>query len=53
MDSDDEVDEEDPEALLLQRLQEYKLFKETSEKLKIAENVDRFYKAPEEKLLLT
>lgn len=45
---EDEVDEEDPEALLLQRLQEYKLFKETSEKLKIAENVDRFYKAPEE-----
>ncbi|MBQ2864879.1 MAG: segregation/condensation protein A [Clostridia bacterium] len=45
---EEEVDEEDPEALLLQRLQEYKLFKETSEKLKLAENVDRFYKAPEE-----
>ena len=45
---EDEVDEDDPEALLLQRLQEYKLFKETSEKLKLAENVDRFYKAPEE-----
>lgn len=45
---EEEVDENDPEALLLQRLQEYKLFKETSEKLKLAENVDRFYKAPEE-----
>lgn len=45
---EEEVDEDDPEALLLQRLQEYKLFKETSEKLKLAENVDRFYKAPEE-----
>lgn len=44
----EEVDEEDPEALLLQRLQEYKLFKETSEKLKESENVNRFYKAPEE-----
>ncbi|MBR2468232.1 MAG: segregation/condensation protein A [Clostridia bacterium] len=44
----EEIDEEDPEALLLQRLQEYKLFKETSEKLKLAENVNRFYKAPEE-----
>ena len=44
----EEVDEEDPEALLLQRLQEYKLFKETSEKLKESENVSRFYKAPEE-----
>lgn len=45
---EDEVDEEDPEALLLQRLQEYKLFKETSEKLKLSENVSRFYKEPEE-----
>lgn len=44
----EEIDEEDPEALLLQRLQEYKLFKETSEKLKTIENVDRFYKEPEE-----
>lgn len=45
---EDEPDEEDPEALLLQRLQEYKLFKETSEKLKTQENVSRFYKEPEE-----
>ena len=45
---DDQGEEEDPEALLLQRLQEYKLFKETSEKLKSIENVSRFYKEPEE-----
>ena len=45
---DTEPYEEDPETLLLQRLQEYKLFKETSEKLKQIENVDRFYKEPEE-----
>ncbi len=45
---EEDSDEEDPESLLLQRLQEYKLFKETSEKLKEYENVARFYKAPEE-----
>ena len=45
---ENEPDEEDPETLLLQRLQEYKLFKETSEKLKTYENVSRFYKEPEE-----
>lgn len=45
---DAEPDEDDPEALLLQRLQEYKLFKETSEKLKNIENISRFYKEPEE-----
>lgn len=40
-------DEEDPEALLLQRLAEYKLFKETIEKIKPLEDVDRYYKDPE------
>lgn len=40
-------EEEDPEALLLQRLQEYKLFKETIEQLKPLESVERFYKQPE------
>ncbi len=43
----EEEEEEDPEALLLQRINEYKLFKETIEKLKPLENVDRFYKKPE------
>lgn len=42
-----EEEEEDSEALLLQRLNEYKLLKESSEKLKSIENVDRFYKKPE------
>lgn len=43
----EEEEEEDPEALLLQRLNEYKLFKEATEQLKPLENVDRFYKKPE------
>ncbi|MDR0384308.1 MAG: segregation/condensation protein A [Christensenellaceae bacterium] len=37
---------EDPEELLRQRLEEYMLFKEQSEKLKALENTDRFYKLP-------
>lgn len=42
-----EENEVDEEALLLRRLQEYKLFKEASEKLKVIENVDKFYKEPD------
>jgi segregation and condensation protein A len=42
------VDEEDPEAVLLRQLKEYKLFKEASEKMKEIENVDRFYKPADE-----
>ena len=42
------VDEEDPEAILLRQLKEYKLFKEASEKMKEIENVDRFYKPADE-----
>lgn len=38
---------EDPEELLKRRLEEYKLFKEASEKLKLQENVSRFYKEPD------
>ncbi len=44
---DEEVDEEDPEYLLKIRLQEYKMIKETTERLKLMENTDRFYKKPE------
>ena len=44
---EEEDEPEDPEALLLQRLNEYKLFKEACEQLKPMENVDRFYKKPE------
>ncbi len=40
-------DEEDPEQLLIRKLEEYKIFKEVSEKLKNQENVSRFYKEPD------
>lgn len=45
---DDEVEEEDPGKALIRKLEEYKLFKEEAEKLKDRENIDRFYKPPEE-----
>ena len=38
---------EDPEQALIRQLEEYKLFKEASVKLKEQENVDRFYKLPD------
>lgn len=40
-------DIEDPEQALIRQLEEYKLFKEASEKLKGYENVARFYKEPD------
>ena len=40
------TDEEDEGKELIRKLEEYKLFKEASEKLKSQENVDRFYKEP-------
>ncbi len=43
-DLDDLIDEQE---LLIQKLEEYKLFKEASEKLKEQQNVDRFYKEPD------
>ena len=44
----EEFDEEDPETALIRQLEEYKLFKEASAKLKEQENVDRFYKEPDD-----
>ena len=41
-------DPENKERLLLQKLKEYKLFKEASEKLQKIENLDHFYKRPDE-----
>lgn len=41
-------DEEDPEQRLIRQIEEYKLFKEASEKLKIIEDVDRLYKNPDD-----
>jgi len=38
---------EDAEQRLLRQIEEYKLLKEASEKLKPLENVDRFYKPPQ------
>ncbi len=43
----EEYVEEDPETTLIRQLEEYKLFKEVSEKLKSQENVERFYKEPD------
>ncbi len=40
-------DIEDPGEALIRQLEEYKLFKEASAKLKEQENVDRFYKVPD------
>ena len=42
-----EEDEEDPEQKLIRQLEEYKLFKEESEKLKALEDTGKFYKAPD------
>ena len=42
------IPEDDPAEMLYRRIEEYKLIKEASEKLKETENVDRFYKAPDD-----
>lgn len=39
-------DEEDDEAMLLRRLKEYELFKQTGKELKEIEDVNKFYRAP-------
>ena len=44
----DEVLEETPEQILIRQLEEYKMFKELSEKLKVQENVNRLYKTADE-----
>ena len=41
-------EEEDPEKALLRRIKEYDLFKSASENMRPLENVDRFYKKPDE-----
>lgn len=41
-------EEEDEESKLIRQLEEYRLIKEASEKLHTLENVNRFYKAPDE-----
>lgn len=44
----DDPEEEDPQQVLIRKLEEYKLIKEEAEKLKSQEMVSRFYKAPDE-----
>lgn len=46
--AEDVVDEEDPEQRLIRQIEEYKLFKEATEKLKEIEDVNRLYKAPDD-----
>ena len=49
-DFDDSMEEDyyDPKQSLIQQIEEYKLFKEASQKLKDIETTDRFYKEPDE-----
>ena len=42
------MEAEEEGNLLIQRIEEYRLLKESAEKLKELENVDRFYKTPED-----
>lgn len=49
-DDDGNIDDNDAEIDLLRQLKELELFKEAGEKLKGSENVDRFYKEPDEKV---
>ena len=44
---DDEEEQEDPEVKLIRQLEEYKLFKDQTEKLKAIEDVNSLYKEPE------
>ncbi len=43
---EDGTEEEDDETLLLKRLQEYQLFKETCKSLKPLEDINKFYRLP-------
>ena len=49
-DFDDSMEDDyyDPKQSLIQQIEEYKLFKEASQKLKDIETTDRFYKEPDE-----
>lgn len=46
-------DEEDPAQKMIRQLEEYKLFKESCEKLKKVENIDRYYKMPDDSVYNT
>ena len=44
----EDENQEDPEERLIRKIEEYKLFKEASEKLKNIEDVNRLYKQPDD-----
>ena len=46
VETEDVPDEEDSETLLLQRLKEYELFKQTGAKLREIEDINKLYRAP-------
>ena len=46
--TDEETEEEDPEQKLIRQIEEYKLFKEATEKLKDIEDVNKFYRKPDD-----
>lgn len=46
VDEEEEPDEEDTEVLLMRRLREYELFKETGQRLKEIEDINKLYRAP-------
>lgn len=46
VETDDQLEEEDSETLLLQRLKEYELFKETGARLREIEDINKMYRAP-------
>lgn len=46
VDTVDEPDEEDSETLLLRRLKEYELFKQTGQRLREIEDINKLYRAP-------
>lgn len=46
--SDDELEEEDSETLLLRRLKEYELFKQVGQELHDIEDINKFYRKPGE-----
>lgn len=47
---EEQTDEPDDEAMILSRLKEYQIFKQTAETLKEHENINHFYREPDEKV---
>ncbi len=46
VETEDEIEVEDSETMLLQRLKEYELFKETGARLREIENINKMYRKP-------